>query len=308
MNERLERRARERRARRRRRIVTVTLVVGAVAAGTVAVLRAPHARHAAAVAVRRHAPRVVHVHARVRFRPTRAYLTARVPILMYHVIAAPPPGAPFPGLYVPAQEFAAQMDALARAGFHGVTQNAVLRAWRGSGPLPRNPIVVTFDNGYRTQYTAALPVLRRLHWPAVENLQLAGLPPRQGGILPREVRALLGAGWELDTQGMSHADLPELDARALARQIVVARNVIERRYHVRPRWFCYPSGRYDGTVIAAVRAAGFVGSTTVWPGWAAPTDDPYRLPRLRVLGGTSPPALLAQIRAARFALPAPASY
>ena len=32
-----------------------------------------------------------------------------VPILMYHVIAAPPPGAPFPGLYVPASEFAGQM-------------------------------------------------------------------------------------------------------------------------------------------------------------------------------------------------------
>ena len=56
------------------------------------------------------------------------------------------------------------------------------------------------------------------------------------------------------------------------------------------------------------RAAGFVGSTTVIPGWAGPSSDPYRLPRLRVLGGTSPSALLAQIATARAGSPPPSSY
>ena len=47
--------------------------------------------------------------------------TATVPILMYHVIDPPSAGAPFPGLYVPAPEFAAQMQALKGAGWHAVT-------------------------------------------------------------------------------------------------------------------------------------------------------------------------------------------
>ena len=64
-------------------------------------------------------------------------------------------------------------------------------------------------------------------------------------------------------------------------------------------WFCYPSGHYNATVVAAVRAAGFRGSTTVVPGWASPSEDPYRLPRLRVLAGTSPQELLAQIEGIR---------
>src|ERR1700694_1372113 len=34
-----------------------------------------------------------------------------IPVLMYHVIAAPPPGAPFPGLYVSPSELAAQVQA-----------------------------------------------------------------------------------------------------------------------------------------------------------------------------------------------------
>jgi hypothetical protein len=73
-------------------------------------------------------------------------------------------------------------------------------------------------------------------------------------------------------------------------------------------WFCYPSGHYDATVIAAVKAAGYAGSTTVVAGWAHPHEDSYRLHRIRVLGGTTPEQLLAQIAGARNEPPAPSSY
>jgi peptidoglycan/xylan/chitin deacetylase (PgdA/CDA1 family) len=119
---------------------------------------------------------------------------------------------------------------------------------------------------------------------------------------------MVDAGWELDTQGISHADLITLDAAQLHDQIDTARRTIQRRYGVPVNWFCYPSGHYDTTVISAVRAAGYVGSTTVIPGWAGPSNDPYRLPRLRVLGGTSPSALLAQIADNRSAAAPPGSY
>ena len=91
--------------------------------------------------------------------------TDRVPILMYHVIAAPPPGAPFPGLYVTPDLFAAQMSALAQAGWHAVTQDQMRAHWTRGVVLPKGrPIVVSFDNGYQSQYTKALPVMRRLGW------------------------------------------------------------------------------------------------------------------------------------------------
>jgi peptidoglycan/xylan/chitin deacetylase (PgdA/CDA1 family) len=185
----------------------------------------------------------------------------------------------------------------------------VRRYWLEGTPLPPGrPIVLTFDNGYRTQYTRALPVLRGLGWVADENMQLTGLPPSQGGLLPREVRALVHDGWEIDTQGFSHADLTKLDPAALRYQVAVARQAIRSRFHVRADWFCYPSGRYNAAVVAAVQAAGYVGSTTVVPGWAGPRESPFRLPRLRVLGGTSPRALLALIAAARLDWPPPPAY
>jgi len=133
---------------------------------------------------------------------------------MYHVIAAPPPGAPFPGLYVPAAEFAAQMQALKNAGWHPVTLDQLRAYWQRGARLPAGkPIVLTFDNGYHSQYASALPVLKRLGWVADENIQLSGLPPSQGGLTDGEVRAMIDSGWELDTQGISHADLITLAAQ-----------------------------------------------------------------------------------------------
>jgi peptidoglycan/xylan/chitin deacetylase (PgdA/CDA1 family) len=231
-----------------------------------------------------------------------------VPILMYHVIAAPYAGAPFPGLYVPSAQFAAQMRTLARASYHAVTLDQVWEAWLGRAQLPPRPIVLSFDNGYRTQYTHALPVLRRLGWVGVENLQLHGLPPLLGGLGPGQVRGLVSAGWELDTQGQTHADLVGLDAAQLHYQITAARRFIQHHYHAPVHWFCYPSGDYNPAVIAAVKSAGYLGATTVVPGWARPGDDPYREPRLRVLGRTSPHQLLTQIAQTRKASTTPRSY
>jgi peptidoglycan/xylan/chitin deacetylase (PgdA/CDA1 family) len=137
---------------------------------------------------------------------------------------------------------------------------------------------------------------------------LTGLPPSQGGLIESQVRALIKGGWELDTQGISHADLITLGPSALRYQTATARQILRRRYGVPVNWFAYPSGHYNPTVVDALKVAGFVGSETVVPGWAGPGDDPYRLPRLRVLGGTSPQALLAQIADERSAAPAPPTY
>lgn len=313
------RREQRRRALRRRRSRILILLSAVALALAVAFIvqradkggrpRAPAARHnVRATRAPKGRDRVLAAGAHTRALRGRPG-TDPVPILMYHVIAAPPAGAPFPGLYVTPSEFAEQMYALQRAGWHAVTLDQVEAYWRHGTPLPAGkPIVLTFDNGYHSQYTQALPTLRRLGWVGVENMQLTGLPPSQGGLSPAEIRGLIAAGWELDTQGFSHADLITLGPTALHHQVAVARRTVQRLYHVPVNWFCYPSGHYDATVIAAVRQAGYEGSTTVVPGWAHRQEDPYRLHRLRVLGGTTPSALLALISSIRDDPPAPTSY
>jgi peptidoglycan/xylan/chitin deacetylase (PgdA/CDA1 family) len=310
------RRDERRLALRRRRLAVLAALIAVAAAAAIVALGAGHssapARHTGAQAARSSSKRRRAPAPASTVNPTAAIGSPgseAVPILMYHVIAFPPPGAPFPGLYVPPAEFAEQMHALKRAGWHAVTPDQVEANWkRGVALGPGRPIVISFDNGYESQYTQALPIMRSLSWVGVENLQLTGLPPSQGGIGQKEIRGLLAAGWELDTQGFSHADLITLSATALHREVAVSRTVLQHRFHVQVNWFCYPSGHYDARVVAAVAAAGYTGSTTVIPGWAHPGDDPYSLHRLRVLGGTSPSQLLALISAVRGDPPAPSSY
>ncbi|MCA1657445.1 MAG: polysaccharide deacetylase family protein, partial [Actinobacteria bacterium] len=218
-----------------------------------------------------------------------------VPILMYHVVADPPPGAPNPTLYVAGPDFAAHMRALAAAGYHGVSLEQVWKAWHEHGPLPARPVVVSFDDGYQSVYRNALPVMRRLGWPGVLNLELH-ITHTNFGLHAKRVRELIAAGWEVDSHTVRHLDLTTLPPSDLAAETAGARRAIRRRFGVPADFFCYPAGRFDATVIAAVRAAGYQAAMTTHPGWASPeADAAYRLNRVRVSGGTSPAGLVSEI-------------
>ena len=232
-----------------------------------------------------------------------------VPILAYDVINEPPAQSALPpSLYVPADQFTAQMQALRAAGWHAVTLDQLEANWTRATSLGSGkPIVISFDSGYASQYTNALPVLKQLGWVAVENLQVNGLSSSEGGLSDAQVRGLVGAGWELDAEGVSQSDLTILDPAQLSSEVAGARQTLHSRYSVPVNWFSYPSGRYDATVVAAVHAAGYVGATTGTPGWASPQADRFRVPRLQVVAGTSPSQLLSQITTARQTTTSPAT-
>ena len=202
-----------------------------------------------------------------------AAIVPRVPVLMYHVIADPLPGAPWPQLYVSPAEFEAQVAWLERQGFAAVTLSDVWHNW------PDRPVVFTFDDGYRSVVTKALPILRRRGWSAVLNLKVGNLEP--ASFNESDVRSLLNAGWELGAHTITHPDLRTLDDAALEREVGGSRKELRRRFGVPVTFFCYPAGRYDERVIAAVRRAGFLGATTTIAGLAT-ADDPSELRRVRV--------------------------
>jgi peptidoglycan/xylan/chitin deacetylase (PgdA/CDA1 family) len=97
------------------------------------------------------------------------------------------------------------------------------------------------------------------------------------------VEAMLAAGWELAAHTINHSDLTTLEGEALEEEVAGSRKLLQREYGVPVKNFCYPSGRFDPTVIAAVEAAGYTGATTEIPGWAT-KDHPYELARIEVLG------------------------
>jgi peptidoglycan/xylan/chitin deacetylase (PgdA/CDA1 family) len=216
-----------------------------------------------------------------------------VPILMYHVVSAAPAGTPNPELWVDQKVFAAEMQLLRRRGYHAITLRQAFDAWQHGGPLPRRPVVVSFDDGYLSQYTHARPVLRALGWPGVLNLELRNLGP--GGVTEREVRGLIAAGWEIDSHTLTHPDLTTVDDTRLRKELTGSRSELRRRFgaHV-AEFFCYPAGRYDARVVAAVRAAGSRGATTVDEGYGVRAAA-FTLRRVRVNASDTPATLLARL-------------
>ncbi|HET9592196.1 MAG TPA: polysaccharide deacetylase family protein [Solirubrobacterales bacterium] len=204
--------------------------------------------------------------------------TGPVPILEYHVLGQPRGEVPYPDLYVPRASFRKQMDWLDEQGYEAVTLERVEEAWYHGGTLPAKPMVISFDDGYRPQYTFALPTLSKHGWPGVLNLKAEG-----SDLYESNVKAMLAAGWELAAHTIHHSDLTTLEGEALEEEVSGSRKLLQHEYGVPVKNFCYPSGRFDSTVIAAVEAAGYVGATTEIPGWAT-KDYPYELARIEVLG------------------------
>lgn len=220
-----------------------------------------------------------------------------IPILMYHVVEAPPANAPFPLLYVSARDFERQMRWLDRQGYTGVTLRAAYDFWTRGVPLPRKPVVVSFDDGYRSVHTNALPVLRQLGWPGVLNLELRILDEQEEEDLTREmVSELAQAGWEIDSHTVNHPDLTTLSVAQLRDELVRSRRRIRRLFDEPADFLCYPGGRYNATVAAAARRAGYRAATTTEFGLARP-DDLFSLDRVRIDGGDGLAGFVSKMRA-----------
>jgi peptidoglycan/xylan/chitin deacetylase (PgdA/CDA1 family) len=213
-------------------------------------------------------------------QPSWQPYTGPVPILEYHVLGSAPPGAAYPELYVTRPDFHQQMDWLDSHGYEAVTLDAVENAWYDDGTLPRKPIVISFDDGYRPQFTYALPELRKHGWPGLLNLKAEG-----SDLYTSNVEAMIDAGWELAAHTIHHLDLTTLEAEQLKEEVAGSRRILRREYGVPVENFCYPAGRFDSTVIAAVEAAGYIGATTEIPGYAE-RQKPYELSRFEILGST----------------------
>ena len=184
------------------------------------------------------------------------------------------PGTPNPSLWVAPRHLRSYIRALRRAGYNGVTLQKVWNAWHHGGRLPRRPVVLSFDDGYRGHAAFAVPTLQRAGWPGVLNLKLGNLADMGGA---RAILRVIHAGWEIDSHTFTHPDLTTLSGEALRHELADSRERLRKLFGVRVSFFCYPSGRYNDAVIAAVKDAGYRAATTTQPGWARPGANPFAL-------------------------------
>ena len=218
-------------------------------------------------------------------KPATGDYRGPVPILMYHVIKAPTASTPMAELWTPAETFKATIELLKKDGYNGVTLDQVWQAWHGGAGLPAKPLVISFDDGYLSHSVTAKPILEAAGWPGVLNLE--GKNIGKGGLTTTQVEGLIAAGWEIDSHTLTHPDLTNSDEASLKTELVDSRKLLQEKFKIPVNFFCYPAGKNDARVRAAVEAAGYKGATTVEPGIASKSDNPYLLPRIRVNGTDS---------------------
>src|SRR6185436_199096 len=121
----------------------------------------------------------------------------------------------------------AHVGLLRRLGYRFVTAEQALDAGNG-GPPPDGTAVLTFDDGFHSWLSVAVPLLRRLDVPATfyvcpgwfSQVRHPDVPGDEGLLLDEaEVRALVTEGYELGSHTNVHADLRELDDEGLRQDL-----------------------------------------------------------------------------------------
>lgn len=84
-------------------------------------------------------------------------ISTQVPILMYHHLSEDVTNSEM----VSPEQFEVQIRALSEAGYTGVSFDELQAYVLRGEPLPEKPVVITFDDGYRSNYTLAYPILQK---------------------------------------------------------------------------------------------------------------------------------------------------
>ncbi len=212
---------------------------------------------------------------------------AAVPILMYHHVGEPPPGADAMrrDLTVLASQFEAQLAYLSEEGYQAIHLSDLIMHLQMGLRLPPKPIVITFDDGYHDVFNNAYPLLEEYGFVATFFIitQLAD-EGREGYLSWAEIKALHAAGMEIGSHTYTHPDLRGQPYEYIVWQVLGSKEAIEARTKEPVRVFSYPSGKYDQQVVEVLKSTGYWGAVTVSQGAHQSSDRTFELQRIRVRG------------------------
>ncbi|MFY9581134.1 MAG: polysaccharide deacetylase family protein [Gaiellaceae bacterium] len=217
-------------------------------------------------------------------------------VLMYHKVNDLPENP----LTMPVSVFDEQMDQVRKLGYVVVDLDAVLDHYVRDRPLPPKAVLITFDDGYHDNLDNAATVLKKYGYPAVLFVPIGYLDDRQPlpheerlaaqGILNRtidwdELVDLERAGIRIESHGISHRPLADLELDEAAREIALSKLRLEERLGRPVRAFSYVKGseaHYKAVHLSLVRQAGYDVAFTAVSGSNSPTTDPLQLRRYNI--------------------------
>jgi peptidoglycan/xylan/chitin deacetylase (PgdA/CDA1 family) len=217
--------------------------------------------------------------------------SVRVPVLTYHRVHTMP-AVGLPDLIVDPTVFDGELKALHDAGYHTIHQAQLFDALYKGARLPPKPIIISVDDGYVDDVRTILPDLERWHMVATFFV-ITGRTHEPGFVTADQIRELDRAGMDVGDHTAHHVDLPAVTGSDLTSETAGSRHELQSILGHPVYYFAYPFGAFNGTVVQAVRAAGFTMAYTTQGGITESTGAPLTMPRVHVGRGETPGGLLS---------------
>lgn len=231
--------------------------------------------------------------------PTLTGHSVTIPILMYHYLSDPPPGADAirRDLSVSPHLFESHLAYLRQAGYQTISFNDLIYALSQEAHLPPQSIIITFDDGYRDNYTNAFPLLRKYGYTATFFIFNYPIDSYNVDYLTWEmVIEMHRAGMEFGSHSYRHSDLSGKDVDFLVYEILGSKEAIEERIQEPVRFFSYPAGRYDELTIRVLESANFWAAATTQWGAQHSYRNRFELSRVRVRGNDTVDDLVEKLK------------
>jgi peptidoglycan/xylan/chitin deacetylase (PgdA/CDA1 family) len=203
-------------------------------------------------------------------------------------------------LTMPVSMFDEQMSQLKELSYTVVGLDDVLSHYVDGTALPPKAVLITFDDGYHDNLDNAAAVLRKHGYPAVLFVPIGylddnhPLPHDEGlaaeGLLNptvdwEELADLEREGIRIESHGISHRPLADLEVDEAAREITLSKLRLEERLGRPVRAFSYVKGseaHYKPVHLSLVRQAGYDVAFTAVSGANSAATDPLQLRRYNI--------------------------
>jgi peptidoglycan/xylan/chitin deacetylase (PgdA/CDA1 family) len=204
-----------------------------------------------------------------------------IPVLMYHHVK---PSEKDSSLIVSPERFRDQMEFLARFNYDVITPSEYLQYIEGEKEIRRrNLVLITFDDGYRNNYTYAFPALKEYALPAVIFIVVDEIN-QEGYLNQKQIAKMQEKDVIFGSHTLSHVYLPSLKTEELIKEIKLSKEKLEEIAGKEIDFFAYPIGGYTEEAQRVLKEAGFLAAFTTnggeGPSWR--NDDIFALRRVKV--------------------------
>lgn len=224
---------------------------------------------------------------------------------MYHKVDRILPGTRYPGNHVLPEAFDEQLAELKRWNYQSITLEQWIAYKEKRADLPRRPIIITFDDGYRSTHHNAWPILRRYGFSATVFLvaSLIGetnawdVEERQEPLLNEsEIREMQSGAITFGSHTQSHRALTRIPLEEAARELADSRKALESLLARPVTTLCYPFAKQNRTIRDLARKAGYNAAVIGRGGTNRVWTDQYALRRIKVDTSTTLSGLRKKLR------------